>query len=148
MNETDRVVVDASVAVKWVLPENDSDQADRFLTNAIDRSVRFLAPDTYMAEVANALWVRAARRHDISAEHARLGIRSLLGTVETLVSSRALAPRALELSLAFGQPVHDCLYVALALAESCTLVTADRRLVSAIGPALGNIVHLEDAAVA
>jgi len=35
--------------------------------------------------------------------------------------------------------------VALALAEQCNLVTADRRLVTAVGPALGNVVHLEDA---
>jgi predicted nucleic acid-binding protein len=146
MSDTDRVVIDASVAVKWVLPEDDSEQADRFLSNALDQSVRLLAPDIYMAEVANVLWVRAARRRDISAEHARLGLRSLLGTIETLVSSRALVPRALELSLTFGHPVYDCLYVALALVEQCNVVTADRRLVDTVGRALGNVVHLDEAA--
>ena len=148
MNASDRVVVDASVAVKWVLPEDDSEQADRFLVDALDRSLRLMAPDVYMAEVANVLWTRAALRHDISPEHARQGLRRLQGSIETLVPSRVLVSRAFELSMAFRHPVYDCVYVALALREQCELVTADRRLVKAMAPALGNVVLLADVEIA
>lgn len=45
-------VVDASVAVKWVIPEVLSDAADRVRDGEDD----ILAPDLLLVEVANALW--------------------------------------------------------------------------------------------
>jgi predicted nucleic acid-binding protein len=52
-----RYVVDASVAVKWYLPEPESDAAGRLLDPEHD----LIAPDLLFAEVGNALWKRWRR---------------------------------------------------------------------------------------
>ena len=51
-------VIDASIAVKWVIPEVLSDRADR--VRAGDNDV--LAPDLLLVEVANALWLKTIAR--------------------------------------------------------------------------------------
>ncbi len=47
--------------------------------------------------------------------------------------SRDLMEAALEIALAHGRTVYDAIYVALAVARDCALVTADERLVRALG---------------
>jgi predicted nucleic acid-binding protein len=51
-------VVDSSVAVKWVVPEVLSDEADRILAG----DDPLIAPDLLQVEAANALWKKAARK--------------------------------------------------------------------------------------
>ena len=59
-----RLVVDASVAVKWVLKEPDSDAARRI----VDRA-ELLAPDLLWAESGNVLW-RRQRSGELSHSNA------------------------------------------------------------------------------
>ena len=44
------IIVDASVAIKWVIPESGTAAAIAL------RSERIAAPDIWIAECANALW--------------------------------------------------------------------------------------------
>jgi len=60
-------VVDASVAVKWVVPEALSEHAERVL--ATDEEL--LAPDLLLVEAANALWKKTERGELASAEARR-----------------------------------------------------------------------------
>jgi predicted nucleic acid-binding protein len=60
-----RLVVDASVAVKWVLKEPDSDAARRIAEQA-----ELLAPDLLWAELGSLLW-RRQRQGELSASDAR-----------------------------------------------------------------------------
>jgi predicted nucleic acid-binding protein len=60
------------------------------------------------------------------------------------VSSESLAQQALELARTLDHPTYDCLYVALALREEATLVTADRRLLRTLGPAFNQIIDIDD----
>ena len=138
------LVVDASVAVKWVIPEEGSDRAHALLDAAARDEAHLLAPDAYVAEVANVLWKRSHLRGDLSNDEAREALDHILGTLPTLVPGAALAGQALELALTFGRSLYDCLYVALALRAGCPLVTADRRLVRAFAPATGQVVDLDD----
>ena len=118
-------VVDASVAVKWVVEELDSGQA-RMLARA-----RLEAPDLLAVECANILW-KKARIGDIGARQARERLDALLEAPVALTPSRDLLGQALGLALELEHPVYDCLYLALALARGVPLVTADERLARAV----------------
>ena len=67
-----RYVVDASVAVKWLVPEIHTQEAEQLL----DPTHVLLAPDLLYAEVGNALWKRV-RRRELRAEEARLVLAAL-----------------------------------------------------------------------
>ena len=61
-----RLVVDASVAVKWYIPEIHGDEAERILGSGYE----MCAPDLLYSEVANVLW-KHARRDAITVERAK-----------------------------------------------------------------------------
>jgi len=117
-------VVDASVVVKWVVAEVSSEQATRLLTREL------IAPALIEAECANVLWTKA-RRGEITPVEARQRTEFLLRAPLRLVPISDLVAPALSLAFELDQPVYDCLYLALALRESATLITADRRFVEA-----------------
>ena len=66
-----RVVVDASLAVKWALQESDSAEAERLLQIWLDQGIELLGPSWYACEVSNVLFQRI-RAEQIDAEKARL----------------------------------------------------------------------------
>jgi len=116
-------VVDASIAVKWVIPEVFSDKADRVRDHPDD----ILAPDLLLLEVANALW-RKTEAREISAREADAALEIVRQSGVDLRSTPPLVPRAMELARRLGHPVYDCIYLALAEREHATFVTADQRL--------------------
>ena len=118
-----RFVVDASVAVKWFVPEIHSREA----VTLLDSAHTLLAPDLVLTEVANALW-KKTRRGELRPGEARLVLGSLAAVGLELVPSRELVEAALELALRAGCTVYDGVYLALAIHHNCPLVTADRRL--------------------
>lgn len=121
------IVVDASVAVKWVIPEELSDQAESLR----GRADRLLAPDLLLPEAANALWKKLLRR-EITTREAAQALDLLMTSGLDLRPSGPLLGRALTLAQRLRHPVYDCIYVALAQAEGATLVTADQRLLARI----------------
>jgi predicted nucleic acid-binding protein len=118
-------VVDASVAVKWVVDEVGSEEA------AALRGDELRAPDWLHAECTNVLWAKS-RRKELTSEEAADRLAILLEAPLLLSSSRQLLDRALALALELAHPVYDCLYLALALECRCPLVTADERFVAAV----------------
>jgi len=131
-----RIVIDASVAVKWVLSEADSDAADALLDQDL------MAPSIWLAEAANVLW-RKGRTGEITTEQANARLSELLqAPVASLPIEPDLEP-ALKLAMEIGHPVYDCIYLALALHHRTHVVTADRRFASAAStPALAGSVRL------
>lgn len=113
------LVVDASVAVKWVLGEPDSPGA---LTLRDEGGL--IAPSLIAAEVGNALW-KAARRDRIARQDALDSLRAILLAFDALIPLEDLRLRALELSLELDHPIYDCFYLALAERERVPLVCAD-----------------------
>jgi predicted nucleic acid-binding protein len=120
------VVVDASVAVKWVLPETGSDRAAAIRTADDD----LLAPSLVHAEIGSAIW-RAVLRGDVPAAEARRDLKVAVGHYRRIISLAELVDRALELATRLRHPIYDCFYLALAERERCALITADRRLIAA-----------------
>lgn len=119
-------VIDASVAVKWLIKESYRQQAKLFLHISIDR----LAPDLILLECTNAIRRKVILKQITQKEGDEAfnlmkdwqqGLIQLASTVELL-------ERAYELSKELEQhPVPDCLYLALAEQGNCQLVTADKK---------------------
>ncbi len=131
-----RIVIDASVALKWVLDEPGSEAAVAL------RDQELIAPTLWLAEAANALW-RHARIGDISDDEAAIHFSELRkAPVASLPIEPHLEP-ALKLAVEIGHPVYDCIYLALALHHQTHVVTADHRFASAAStPALAGGVRL------
>lgn len=121
------VVVDSSVAVKWFVPEVLAEQAAELL----DGSFVLLAPDLLLAEAANVLWKKVGRG-ELGVEEARTVFAALRRVPLEIVPSSELLAAALEIAFAYQRTVYDWLYVALAVARDCALVTADDRLAGAL----------------
>lgn len=117
------LVVDASVAIKWVVPETDADLAVAIRHN------RMAAPDLLMAECANILWKKFTRS-EISSEFVDTAAAILQRADVELVPMRSLLQAAAKLSVAYGHPGYDCMYLALAELRDWPFVTADERLVA------------------
>jgi len=120
------VVVDASVAVKWVLPEAGSDRAAAIRTADDD----LIAPSLACAEIGSAIW-RAVLRGDVSAAEARQNLLVAINHYWRIVPLEELAERAIDVAMRLRHPIYDCFYVALAERERCPMITADRRLIAA-----------------
>ncbi len=128
-------VVDASVGAKWASPaiiEPLADRADRFLRAYVAGSVQVMVPDLFWLEIGNFLW-KAAKRGEITSVLARRGLEAMLNRDFPTVPSRAVLPEALKIAVDFGRTVYDSTYVALAVATRTELITADERLVNALG---------------
>lgn len=134
-------VLDANVALKWVLPEVDSDRALRLRTSVQAGLHDLLAPDAFSIEVAHAL-SRAERKGVIAVGDADAHLLNILSTPPQLHPSLSLLRRALAISSAHRVGVYDCLYVALAERENCQLVTADDKLLKNLAANFPFIVPL------
>ena len=133
-------IVDASVAVKWVVNESGSDRARLLSQTSLE------APDLLLIECANILW-KKVRIRDLTREEASTRLEMLLRAPVSLVESRPLLNSALALSLDLQHPVYDCVYVALALRRDLPLITADERLVAAVRKSpkvAGRVIRLAD----
>ena len=115
------MVVDASVAFKWFVPDEPHSVEAAALLRSEDL---LLAPEILVAEVCNIAW-RSARVGRIEPEQATRIATVLPGLFSSLIGSGLLAQRAVEIARELDHPVYDCLYLSLAEARQTTLVTAD-----------------------
>jgi predicted nucleic acid-binding protein len=118
----ERLVIDASVAVKWVLPELDSDRAEALLDHAL------AAPDVLFAECANVLW-KKVRRGELSRDEADIAAQTLEQADLAVVSTRGYLAIATSVAVELDHPAYDAVYLAVAEASELRLVTADDELV-------------------
>ncbi len=114
------IVVDASVALKWILPEKGAREADDLLSQAL------IAPSFWLAECANALW-KNVRIGKLNAADASGLFQKLVRAPLVSVAMDNDTGSALDLAVKLGHPIYDCLYLALALREDTYVMTADTR---------------------
>ena len=139
------VCVDASLALKLVLHEADSDRAQALWQGWIDTDTEIVAPE-HLAFEATSVIRNHVHRGLISREAGRQAFNALHAQQITLVSSAGLNIGAWEMAEEFQRPTaYDAYYVALAETLGCELWTADRRLVNAVSHALGWVNWLGDA---
>lgn len=128
MNDRPRFVVDASVAVKWHLDDEEfADQALALLVEYRDGRVELLAPDHIRFEVPNAIRV-ATRANRLTFQDGRTAITQFLSFGIFTTAPDKLVLAAYELSERFACSFYDGLYLALAEDAACPLVYADKGL--------------------
>jgi len=131
----ERLVIDASVAVKWVVPERDSDRAEVLLDHGL------VAPDLLFAECANVLR-KKVRRGELTKEEADIAAQTLEQADLAMVSTRGHIALATSIAVELNHPAYDAVYVAVAEASELRLVTADDRLVRKVREGHNRFRHM------
>jgi predicted nucleic acid-binding protein len=122
-----RLVIDASVAVRWVVQLPFSEEAGRLVTFAN----LLLAPDFIHAEVGNALNNLVIQKA-LPASEAGLAYEDFCRAPVRLLATRPYALNAFQYAQRHGRSFYDTLYLTLAIQEEATLVTADRKFWNAL----------------
>jgi predicted nucleic acid-binding protein len=128
-------VMDASVAAKWATPEivePFANQAHRFLRAYVDGAIQVVVPDLFWLEIASFLW-KAAKRGAVTSALAQRALEAMLNRDFPTVPSRAFLPEAFKIACDFDRTIYDSTYVAMAASTGNYLITADERLVNALG---------------
>lgn len=121
------LVVDASVAIKWVVDEPGSDAAQELLDDHLSDTTPLLAPEHLVGEVGNGLR-KLVGRGLIDRRDAMAALGDLVDLEIGFLDSVAVWPRTLEAALEWQLTTYDAVYVLTALDRQTELVTADRRL--------------------
>lgn len=117
------LVVDASVALKWFLAEDEVPRAARLLR----RAERLAAPELLLLECANVLTLKI-RTGELDGAALAEAFRLLAGGAIDLVPDRDLALDAAAIAKATGATVYDACYIALAERSDAVMATADAKL--------------------
>jgi predicted nucleic acid-binding protein len=136
-------VVDASVALAWVFPDEEPSLAATRLLHAFRANrIRLLAPSLWAYEVGHALR-NGVIRGRISEAEGREAFSVLLGLGLSLVDFAPLTDLAWELASRHGITVYDAAYVAVAQAYACPCYSLDKSLIEACAGS-GMVRSLDD----
>lgn len=127
-----RICVDASLALKLVLSEADSESAQAEWQNWIRAGVEIVAPDLLIYETASVLRNRVSRKK-ITQGEADEALHILAAVDITYYQPAGLRQAVLELARRFNRPTgYDAFYLALAQEEGCPYWTGDKRLYNTV----------------
>jgi predicted nucleic acid-binding protein len=123
-------VIDASIAVKWVVEENGTAEA-----LVLRQKAKLIAPELLVAECANILW-KKVQRHELLKEEALLAARLLQGVEIELLPTRSLLEAATQMSIEINHPAYDCSYLPWRS-------TMDAGVLQQMNPFFGNFIRAE-----
>lgn len=127
-----RLVIDASVVLKWYLTDEEyGEKALNLLTKYISNELDFLAPSLLEYEVVNGLII-AQKRGRIKEEKILLAIDGFMDLKIKLKDLSQLYPRALYYCKIYNRSVYDASYLAIAESEGIAMITGDKRLYNAV----------------
>nr|MDO8099760.1 type II toxin-antitoxin system VapC family toxin [Candidatus Njordarchaeota archaeon] len=136
----ERVVVDASVAVKWFVTERDSNKALQLRDSYQGQKIELVAPNLIYYEVANAL--RFHPHYGLTEADLLDSITALRDMQIALDMTADIWLQAFDVSLSQGVSVYDAVYMAMSIVLDVKLVTGDRRLVEKLGESSRNRITL------
>ncbi len=137
----EHVVVDSSIAVKWFLDEPFSSASRIIRLNAKEGRCLLYAPDLIYAEVGNIIW-KKQRFGDLEDSEAQTIITDFRALTLRITPSVDLLAEAYQIAVTYQRSVYDSLYLALSVRRSCWFVTADEKLVNALGGVLPRVVWI------
>jgi predicted nucleic acid-binding protein len=118
------LVLDASVAIKWYVPEGLAVEALRLMSPRFSMHV----PSFFAAECGNTIWKKVAQRRELDRENGREILDELLAYPKQVHDAEALTMLAYDLAHEVGDArmaIDDFICLALAVALDCQMVTAD-----------------------
>jgi predicted nucleic acid-binding protein len=121
------LVIDASVAIKWFLPEQYSIHAHRLLESTHE----LIAPDLIVPECGNVLWKKWLRQ-ELEAEVIPALLSDLCRMNLRIVPSFSLIDESSRISVTHRRSFYDSIYLALAVSCDSRMVTADEKLCNAL----------------
>lgn len=122
-----RLVVDASVAVKWFVRE-DAAQVDA-ARGLILQGYEMIAPGLLVSEVQNVMW-KKHRLGQVTREQGEIVASTISSFFRHIETDGNLIKSAWEIAVEHDHPIYDCLYIVLAQKTDALLATFDRRLAS------------------
>ena len=120
-------VVDASVAIKWYIPEIYEQEATR-LQQSVDE---LDAPELILPEFENIVWKKVSRT-EITGKEGQGIITEFSKTKLVLHPHSRIIKSAYTGAMMTNQTVYDWMYLALAISLTCQFVTADERFYKAL----------------
>lgn len=136
-----KYVVDASVAVKWYVPEVFEAEA----MTVLESGAELHAPELIVPEFGSIIW-KKVRSGELPEKTGQKIIDAFRECSTMLHPHRKLSRSAFTGACLSGQTVYDWTYLSLAIALDCGFVTADRKFYNAIGstPLNKNLVWIGD----
>jgi predicted nucleic acid-binding protein len=123
------LVIDASVLIKFYVPEMLSDKAEQLLNRVEQGEMLLLAPDLIFPEAGNIFW-----KKQLMKELSRSEVHEITDAIVSLPlkieASKLLLPLAIDIGIAYCIIVYDAIYVSLARVYEAKMITADRKLTS------------------
>jgi len=126
MARIEKIVVDASVLIKWYNLEDDSEKALQLRTDYASRQIELVAPYLITYEIANSLRYNP----DFGAEDVKSAITDLMNMQLSLqLPDETQIQRATDLAFKYGITIYDAVYLVLAETSEIPFFTADEKLV-------------------
>ena len=122
------LVADTSFVAKLLFSEPGSDVASAVLAK---QKARLIAPRFLQVECAAVAWKRC-QRGELAREAAIDSLTKLSQLPIDFVEDELMLAGALDLAIVTGRTVYDSLYLATAIANKGTVITADERFVNAL----------------
>lgn len=117
-----KYVVDANIAIKWVIPEPDSNDALALLGHGL------LAPELLLPECLNVLWHKRVKQELDEAE-SDVALTALAAAPIQWLPVAPMMKTVLDLAVRLKHPAYDCTYLAAAIHVGVPMVTADGKFV-------------------
>ena len=126
-----KVVVDASVCLKWVFEEEDSEKARKLLTLSEKGDIFLLAPEIWEYEIVNG-FVSALLKNKLSYLKSKKLLKMVLEARPQMISAHELLLKSLENSHQYRISAYDSAYITLAIENRIVLISADEKLVQKV----------------
>lgn len=120
-----KLVIDASVAVKWYIEENWNDEADQILT----QNYTLIAPDFILVESANIFWKKVIKQ-ELKQSEAHHNLELLTLSFDDYISSHNLYSQSLQLAFETNHSIYDMMYLSAAVQSNTMVVTADQKFLT------------------